>query len=191
MARFRHYDYNQTTMVVINYQDQFQSGTFEHALDYQISENLEIQNQPKVSPIKKSAIQNKQKRASCWRKSWLKTGFSTGSLGFTVIGEKVTSMNVLLLGKKGLIVEDVQNKIQMPHIKLFAGTSIEDVRAIFTQNEINHVIMGAGIELNKRLEIIKEIFELSEATTVHMKDFSSGPQGMIPFVKAILVGLQT
>lgn len=34
MARFRHYGYNQTTMVVINYQNQLQPGTFEHALHY-------------------------------------------------------------------------------------------------------------------------------------------------------------
>ncbi|WP_417595159.1 transposase [Oceanospirillum sp.] len=32
MARFKHY--NQTSMIVINYQDQLQSGTFEHALHY-------------------------------------------------------------------------------------------------------------------------------------------------------------
>ncbi|SJZ90675.1 Transposase [Oceanospirillum multiglobuliferum] len=42
MARFRHYDYNQTSMVVINYQDQLQLGTFEHALHYLISEKLNL-----------------------------------------------------------------------------------------------------------------------------------------------------
>jgi len=34
MARFKHYDYNQTSMVVINYLDQLQLGTFEHAPHY-------------------------------------------------------------------------------------------------------------------------------------------------------------
>ena len=42
MARFKHYDYNQATMVVINYQDQLQPGTFEHALHYLISEKLDL-----------------------------------------------------------------------------------------------------------------------------------------------------
>ncbi|WP_404416232.1 hypothetical protein [Marinospirillum sp.] len=37
MPKFKHYDYNQTAMVVINYQDQLQPGTFEHALHYLIS----------------------------------------------------------------------------------------------------------------------------------------------------------
>nr|WP_245543236.1 transposase [Oceanospirillum maris] len=42
MARFKHYDYNQTSMVVINYQDQLQHGTFEHALHYLVSEKLDL-----------------------------------------------------------------------------------------------------------------------------------------------------
>ncbi|OPX54102.1 transposase [Oceanospirillum multiglobuliferum] len=42
MARIRHYDYNQTSMVVINYQDQLQLGTFEHALHYLISKKLNL-----------------------------------------------------------------------------------------------------------------------------------------------------
>ncbi len=34
MAQFKHYDDNQTSMVVINYLDQLQPGTFGHALLY-------------------------------------------------------------------------------------------------------------------------------------------------------------
>ena len=42
MARFKHYDYNQTSMVVINYQDQLQPGSFEYALHYLVSEKLDL-----------------------------------------------------------------------------------------------------------------------------------------------------
>ena len=42
MARFKHYDYNQQTMVVINYLEQLQPGTFEFALHYLISEKLDL-----------------------------------------------------------------------------------------------------------------------------------------------------
>ena len=42
MARFKHYDYNQQTMVVINYLEQLQLGTFEFALHYLISEKLDL-----------------------------------------------------------------------------------------------------------------------------------------------------
>ena len=34
MPKFKPYDYKQTVMVVINYQDQWQPGTFEHALHH-------------------------------------------------------------------------------------------------------------------------------------------------------------
>ena len=42
MARFKHYDYNQQTMVVINYLEQLQLGTFKFALHYLISEKLDL-----------------------------------------------------------------------------------------------------------------------------------------------------
>jgi len=50
--------------------------------------------------------------------------------------------------------------------------------------------MGAGIELERRLEIISAVFELSDKTTVHRKDAASGPQGMLAFVRAILTRLK-
>ncbi len=42
MPRFKHYDYNQMSMVVINYLEQIQPGTFEFALHYLISEKLDL-----------------------------------------------------------------------------------------------------------------------------------------------------
>jgi hypothetical protein len=42
VARFKHYDYNQMSMVVINYLEQIQPGTFEFALHYLISEKLDL-----------------------------------------------------------------------------------------------------------------------------------------------------
>ena len=42
MARFKHYDDNQTSMVVINDQDQLQPGSFEYALHDLVSEKLDL-----------------------------------------------------------------------------------------------------------------------------------------------------
>lgn len=42
---------------------------------------------------------------------------------------------------------------------------------------VDMVIMGAGIDLSLRLEIIKTIFEKSDKTSVHMKDRASGKAG--------------
>jgi transposase len=42
MAKFIPYDYNQNTMVVVNFKDQIQPGTFEHALHYLIEQKLDL-----------------------------------------------------------------------------------------------------------------------------------------------------
>ena len=42
MARYIPYDYKQSTMVVINLQDQIQPGTFEHAVHYLVDHKLEL-----------------------------------------------------------------------------------------------------------------------------------------------------
>lgn len=42
MPIFKHYDYNQTSMVVINFAEQLQPGTFEHALHYLITAKLDL-----------------------------------------------------------------------------------------------------------------------------------------------------
>jgi hypothetical protein len=70
-----------------------------------------------------------------------------------------------------------------------AGTSLVDVEEAFARHAVDHVIMGAGIDLEARLQIIKHIFSVSTHTTVHMKDRDSGPQGMLPFVNGVLTGL--
>jgi len=42
MPKFKPYDFNQSSMVVINYRDQLQSGTFEHAIHYLIHSKLDL-----------------------------------------------------------------------------------------------------------------------------------------------------
>ena len=42
MAKYIPYNYNQNLMVVINFQDQLQSGTFEHALHYLVTQKLNL-----------------------------------------------------------------------------------------------------------------------------------------------------
>ncbi len=42
MPRYKHYDDNQDSMVVINFEEQIQPGTFEYALHYLISDRLDL-----------------------------------------------------------------------------------------------------------------------------------------------------
>jgi hypothetical protein len=98
---------------------------------------------------------------------------------------------ILLLGRKGIVVEDAKSQLNDPALEIYGGTGIDDVRTTFSSHpKIDHVFMGAGIELETRLQIVREVFQLSEDTTVHMKDATTGPQGFLPFVKAILKGLK-
>jgi|TARA_B100000315_G_C14239508_1_gene434680 hypothetical protein len=95
---------------------------------------------------------------------------------------------ILLLGRLGINIPSIQTGINRKNIELFSGTNLEDVKSVFNQNgsQIDIVIMGAGIAIESRLKIIEFIFEVSKDTTVHMKDWNSGPAGMLPFVNGVL-----
>jgi hypothetical protein len=101
----------------------------------------------------------------------------------------MASKRVLLLGLTGVVVEDVRRTLHVPDVELLGGTGIEDVRSAFAAGAVDHVIMGAGIDLDTRLEIIRRIFETSDTTTVHLKDRISGKQGFPVFVTSVLRGL--
>ena len=97
--------------------------------------------------------------------------------------------NVLLLGLTGVVVEDAQRQLSMADVQLLVGTGMDDLRVTFAQVDIDHVIMGAGLELETRLDIVREIFRSSDRTTVHMKDHASGKEAFLPFVRSVLRGL--
>lgn len=96
---------------------------------------------------------------------------------------------ILLLGVKATVVDDVRQQLHLPDVELFAGSGIDDVRAAFAQADVDHVIMGGGLDLETRLAVVREVFQSSDRATVHLKDHLSGPEGFLPFVRAVLVGL--
>jgi hypothetical protein len=100
-----------------------------------------------------------------------------------------TAKTVLLLGRRGVVIDEIKERLRPAGVRLIGGTNLDDVQAAFAQTRIDHVIMGAGIDLEARLEIIREIFQRSDTTTVHMKDRATGPDGFLPFIAAVLRGL--
>lgn len=98
--------------------------------------------------------------------------------------------NCLLLGRKGMVIDELKANLNVSNINLFGATNLAEVVAIFNVHKMDIVIMGAGIELNDRLDIIRYVFENSKSTSVHMKDWNSGPAGMLPFVNGVLSGLK-
>jgi hypothetical protein len=74
---------------------------------------------------------------------------------------------------------------------LFSATNLEEVKYAFAKsnNHIDILITGAGIDLEARLEIVRYIFTTSNETSVHMKDPATGPEGFLPFINDVLEGL--
>ncbi|MCJ1460451.1 hypothetical protein MMC28_010833 [Mycoblastus sanguinarius] len=101
------------------------------------------------------------------------------------------AVKILLLGRKGIVVDDAKSRLNDLDLEIYAGTRIDDVRTTFSSHaDVRHVFMSAGIDLETRLEIVREVFRLSDSTTVHMKDTTAGPQGFVPFIKAMFDGFK-
>ena len=96
---------------------------------------------------------------------------------------------VLLVGRTTAVIDDVKHALDIPDTRLLGGTGIDDIRSAFAETSIDHVIMGAGIDLDTRIQIVREIFRSSDTTTVHMKDHASGPEGFLPFARSVLEGM--
>src|SRR5215217_1270250 len=116
-------------------------------------------------------------------------GRSSARCPTSAVSAPMGDRNILLLGRRGAVVEEVRRELAIPGVELFGGTGIEDLRSAFAGAEIDHVIIGAGIDLEARLELVAEVFRLSDTTTVHMKDRATGLEGFLPFVRALLSGL--
>ncbi len=52
---------------------------------------------------------------------------------------------ILLLGRKGIVVDDAKAKLNNPNLEIYGGTGINDVRTVFSSHaDITHVFMGGG-----------------------------------------------
>jgi hypothetical protein len=95
---------------------------------------------------------------------------------------------VLVLGRLGSVVDAVRD-LRVPGVEILTGTGLDDVRAALAGRPPDHVVMGAGLDLEVRLAIVREVFTRSTTTTVHLKDVDSGPAGLLPFARDVIHGL--
>ena len=95
---------------------------------------------------------------------------------------------ILLVGKQLTILPP---DLKIKDAQYFVAPDLRTSQQVFEKNNnaIDIVIMGAGIELDKRLEIVRYVFTTSTTTTVHMKDWETGPEGFVPFINRVLSGL--
>jgi len=96
---------------------------------------------------------------------------------------------VLFLGLMPGLLDDFRRQLDVPDVELVGGTGVDDVRSAFVQGDLDHVIMGGGLNLQTRLEVVREVFQSSDKATVHLKDHLSGPEGFVPFARSVLRGL--
>ena len=96
----------------------------------------------------------------------------------------------MLVGKQ-LTSAPPMNQLTIKDVQYFAAPDLKTVEQVFEKNNnaIDIVIMGAGIELEKRLEVVRYVFNTSNTTSVHMKDWETGPEGFVPFINRVLSGL--
>ena len=97
---------------------------------------------------------------------------------------------ILLVGKLLTNIPPA-DLLSIKDAEYFAAPGLSEVQQVFEKNNnaIDIVIMGAGIELDKRLEIVRYVFKASDITTIHMKDRATGPEGFVPFINNVLTGL--
>ncbi|MEO8554172.1 MAG: hypothetical protein ABI678_29555 [Kofleriaceae bacterium] len=76
--------------------------------------------------------------------------------------------------------------LERPGLDLHIGSTLAELRTAFARAKIEHVIMGGGLPFDTRLAAVREVFALSDAAKVHMKDRASGPHGYAPFVRTLL-----
>ena len=100
-------------------------------------------------------------------------------------------MKKILLVGKSLTTVPPLDQLAIKDAEYFAAPGILAVQQVFEKNNnvIDIVIMGAGIELEKRLDVVRYVFSTSNTTTVHMKDWETGPEGFVPFINKVLLGL--
>ena len=97
-------------------------------------------------------------------------------------------MRALLVGATQSVIDDVIARLNIPDVELSGGTAIGAVRSALDAGGVDHVIIGGGLDLEVRLDVVREVFQTSQSTTVHMNS-PSGPGSFLPFVSAILGGL--
>jgi hypothetical protein len=94
---------------------------------------------------------------------------------------------VLLVGKLPGIVGHLADQLEdMPIRWLGAHDHGEVVRQLQTEPQIACVVMGAGLEDDIRGDLIGVIASIRPDLTIHLKDRTSGSDGMPAFVRRVV-----
>ncbi len=99
----------------------------------------------------------------------------------------MTKPVVLLVGKLPGIVGHLADELEDLHIRwLGAHDHGEVVAQLQKEPGIACVIMGAGLDDSIRGDLVGVIASIRPDISIHLKDRSSGPSGMAPFVRRVV-----
>jgi hypothetical protein len=102
-------------------------------------------------------------------------------------GRGVGHMKVLLTGRTRAVIDEVVAALRDLDVRFFAANTVEEVDGVLGRADLDHVILGGGLDLDSRLLIVRRVCEASDSTTVHMNS-QSGPETDLPFVRSVLYG---
>ncbi len=94
---------------------------------------------------------------------------------------------VLLVGRLPSVVENVAIQLEdLPILWLGAHDRDEVIRQLDAEPNIRCVVIGAGLDDKIRGDLIGVIAARRPDLCIHLKDRSSGPEGMAPFVRRVV-----
>ena len=96
---------------------------------------------------------------------------------------------ILLIGRTRDVIDDVIEQFATPDLRLLAADDVAEVTRALAAHHVDQVIIGGGLDLDRRLAIVQAVFLASDHTTVHMNS-PSGPASFLPFVRAVIAGLR-
>src|SRR6516162_2990212 len=62
---------------------------------------------------------------------------------------------VLILGLRPALVENFQRELGQEDMDLLTGTDLDGLRAAFLDNDVDHVILGGGLDIATRADAVQ------------------------------------
>ena len=94
---------------------------------------------------------------------------------------------VLLVGRLPSVVEDIARSLEDLPIEWLAAHDRDEVMGqLDAEPNIASVVIGAGLDDTIRGDLVGIIAARRPDLCIHLKDRSSGPTGMAPFVRRIV-----
>jgi hypothetical protein len=94
---------------------------------------------------------------------------------------------VLLVGRLPNVVNHIAPELEdLPVEWLGAHNREEVIRQLEAEPNIAVVVMGAGLDDHVRGELIGVVAQRRPDLTIHLKERSTGPEGMAPFTRRVV-----